>query len=180
MKNKIGTTTTIISTNAKTLGNWVIKWGESIREKTNEALDEIRQKAREIATTTLLQAYHTQKMGDELAQDIYIDGDTIYAGINDTIDDMWYAEYGAGKVSEEHPKANEIGWQYDVKGHGDSGWIYKTTPNDKNPNKFNTTRFGVMAWTNSSRPAKFMYRAGQWIEQNATKILEKKMRSVKK
>lgn len=179
MKNKIGKTSVVVSSNAKTLGNWIVKWGESIQEKTNEALDEIRQKARDIAITTLLQAYHTQKMGDELAQDIYIDGDTIYAGLNDTVQDMWYAEYGAGKVSETHPKANEIGWQYDIKGHGDKGWIYKTTPSDKNPRKIYSS-YGMLAWTNSSRPARFMYKAGQWIEQNATKILERKMRSVKK
>lgn len=180
MKNKIGTTRTIISSNAKLLGNWIVKWGESIKEKTNEALEETRQKARDVATTTLLQAYHTQKMGDTLAQDIYVEGDTIYAGLNDTVEDMWYAEYGAGKVSEVHPKANEIGWQYDIKGHGDKGWVYKTTHNDKNPNKFNTNKQGLMAWTTSSRPAKFMYKAGQWAEKNIGIILEKKMRSVKK
>ena len=179
MKDKIGTTKTIVSSNAKLLGNWIVKWGESIREKTNEALDEVRQKARDIAINTLLQTYHTQKMGDTLAQDIYIDGDTIYAGMNDTIEDMWYAEYGAGKVDESHPKASQIGWQYDIKGHGDSGWIYRTTQYDKNPNRFNT-KYGTMAWTNSSRPVKFMYRASQWATQNIDKILEKKMRSVKK
>lgn len=180
MKNKIGKTSVVVSSNAKTLGNWIVKWGESIQEKTNEALNEIRQKARDIAITTLLQAYHTQKMGNLLTVDIYVDGDYIKAGRNYTIEDMWYAEYGAGKVSQEHPKAKEIGWEYDLKDHGDSGWWYKTTIMDKNLKKIEFDNGGIYAWTNSSRPARFMYKAGQWIEQNATKILERKMRSVKK
>lgn len=169
-----------ITTNGKVLGNWINSWGESIEEKVNEAVDEAKTKARDIAKDTLLKAYHTQKAGNLLVADIYVDGDYIKAGRGYSIEDMWYAEYGAGKVSEQHPLANKIGWEYDLKGHGDNGWWYKTTIMDKNPKKIEYDNGKIYAFTKSSRPAKFMYKSGQWLEQNIDKILVRKMRSVKK
>lgn len=181
MKNKIGTTRTIISTNSKPLGNWVIKWGESIQEKVNEAIDEAKLKTKNVAVKTLLQAYHTQKYGDFLTDQIFISGDYVMAGVGEKgTESMYYAEFGAGKVgSKEHPLASKIGWEYDMKEHGDKGWIYPTTALDKNPIKFEKNG-RLYGWTISSIPAKFMYKSGQWLEQNIDKILVRKMRSVKK
>ena len=170
-----------ISTNGKTLGNWIISWGESIEEKVLETVDIAKIKAKSIAINTLLKAYHTQKYGDFLADQIFISGDYVMAGVGQKgIQSMVYAEFGAGKVSEQHPLANKIGWEYDIKGHGDNGWWYRTTTLDKNPKKIEFDNGKIYAWTTSSRPARFMYKAGKWLDDNIDKILERKMRSVKK
>lgn len=180
MSNDVSKFKCKVSTNGKVLGNWINSWADSIEEKVNEAVDEAKTKAKNIATKTLLQAYHTQKYGDFLADQIFISGDYIMAGVGKGIESMYYAEFGAGKVgSKAHPLANKIGWEYDMKEHGDKGWIYPTTALDKNPIKFEKNG-RLYGWTISSIPAKFMYKSGQWLEQNIDKILVRKMRSVKK
>ena len=67
-----------------------------------------------------------------------------------------YVEYGTGVVGAEspHPEA-EGNWDYDVKHHGDEGWVYL---ND-NDGKYHWTKGFV------SRP--FMYNTLRWLEEAA-------------
>ena len=143
-------------------------------------LDEIGQRYTKIAQNNLKEAFHTQKDGDLLASEIHYLKDknsvTIVAGMfPDYINALYYAEFGAGMVSNKHPLANEYGWEYDVNNHGDKGWHF--TPNEftkiqeihgseagayyemGEPFKYTRENTGKMvAWVKSSEPTLFMYK----------------------
>ena len=56
--------------------------------------------------------------------DVIADGCTYY--IYTDCEYAKFIEFGTGIVGEEypHPQANDVGWNYDVNGHGDNGWWY--------------------------------------------------------
>lgn len=169
----------------------VIKRLKSLSRKINkvekEALNKIGEKYTEVAMFNLLNSDHTQRYGDRLASEIYFDvGEhkvSIIAGMSrDYIEQLYYAEFGAGMVSREHPLAQQNNWQYDVKKHGDKGWRYITTSDDKapvidkmlfrdyyeqgKPFIIENKRGTLVAWTKYSQPTLFMYNTYKQIQQD--------------
>ena len=87
------------------------------KESINNNLDEIGERYTKIAQDNLKNAFHTQRDGDLLATEIHYRKDknsvSIVAGMfPDSIEQLNYAEFGAGMVSKEHPLAKEINWQW--------------------------------------------------------------------
>lgn len=168
-----------------------------------DSLDEIGQRYTKIAQDNLKGAFHTQKQGDELAKEIHYLRDknsvTIVAGMfPDYIEALYYAEFGAGMVSNKHPLANEYGWEYDVNNHGDKGWHF--TPNEftkikeidgseagayyemGEPFKYTRENTGKMvAWVKSSEPTLFMYNTHRQMLSDGfiAKIIKDKIENIK-
>ena len=71
-----------------------------------------------------------------------------------------YVEYGTGIIGEEspHPEAWETGWNYDINGHGEQGWVYK---NDRD---------GKFHWTQGYVSRPFMYNTLKWLEEAAPEM----------
>lgn len=69
-----------------------------------------------------------------------------------------YVEYGTGIVgaASPHPEA-EGNWDYDVKDHGEEGWVYRS---DKD---------GKYHWTKGYISRPFMLHTLQWLEEAAPK-----------
>ncbi len=67
-----------------------------------------------------------------------------------------YVEYGTGIIGQSapHPEA-EGKWDYDVRGHGIEGWVYKS---DKD---------GEFHWTVGYISRPFMYNTMRWLEEAA-------------
>lgn len=75
-----------------------------------------------------------------------------------------YVEYGTGKKGAEspHPEAGAIGWEYDVKGHGDDGWFYPYGPG-RHKYKYNPDTGKLQPWTDGEPAKPFFYDAKQEI-----------------
>lgn len=86
-----------------------------------------------------------------------------------------FVEFGTGVMGEEspHPKAGEEGWEYDVGGHGDSGWWYPTVEGDPNPTKKLTKQGSWVAWTAGMASRPFMYSLWLWASYSVTNIINK-------
>lgn len=69
-----------------------------------------------------------------------------------------YVEFGTGVVGQRNPHPNPQGWQYDVNGHGDEGWVYY---NDY---------LGDFRWTKGFKSRPFMYNTARQLEKNCEKI----------
>ena len=157
---------------------------ELLADKTPKALNRTVERAasfgQNVAKATLIQTDHTQKFGDQLAEEIGLSvmGDTakIYTPVNDTHEmraHMAYAEFGAGittKPSNEHFTAPP---QRDKKG---KTWTYWTTPSDKNPIQFKGRSGVMLGRTNKSEPARFMYTARKEMELKGGVIFKEEMR----
>lgn len=158
-----------------------------LQQTEENALNKIGKKYTKVAKRNLLNANHTQRDGDTLANEIYysINGHniSIIAGQTpEVISQLYYAEFGAGMVSKQHPLANLNDWQYDVKGHGIKGWRYKTTQNDKTPlvsgeqakafyqegkpYVIRTKDGELTGWTRYSQPTLFMYNTYKRITKD--------------
>lgn len=157
------------------------------RSKLKSALDNtisyLAVVGRDYAKQNLLVAYHTQKEGDTLADNIisihkgvqshkYYRSEiwATYSNLQEDILKTYYLEYGAGNVQTRHPYAVSIGWVYDLTGASTrtaNGWYYYTLPYDKNPNKFELKRSptGYIAYTKSSEPTMFMYNTRKYLER---------------
>lgn len=74
----------------------------------------------------------------------------------------WYVEYGTGVVgaASPHPEAGEIGWNYDVNGHGEDGWVY---PVEKGSHHHYIRGSDSLAWTKGQEGKQFMYKSRQHI-----------------
>ena len=80
----------------------------------------------------------------------------IYAG-------SWYAmyvEFGTGPRGQEaqHPMSGEVGWVYDVNGHGEEGWTY-----------FND-RDGQYHWTDGMPSRPFLYDTIRQLDAICEKV----------
>ena len=153
-----------------------------IADATKNSFDKnsnlIGERYRDIARENLRSVSHTQRYGDLLIPEIYYikdkKGVSIVAGMMpEAIEQLYYAEFGAGMVSKNHPLANEYGWQYDMKAHGEKGWRFTPMESTKikeisgeqagayyeigEPFKYQRKNGKWVAWTRSSEPTLFMY-----------------------
>ena len=69
-----------------------------------------------------------------------------------------YVEFGTGVVGSRSAHPNPQGWQYDVNGHGDKGWVYY----DDDGGKFR--------WTKGFKSRPFMYNTARQLEKECEKI----------
>ena len=69
-----------------------------------------------------------------------------------------YVEFGTGVVGQRSAHPNPKGWQYDVNGHGDKGWVYY----DDDGGKFR--------WTKGFKSRPFMYNTARELEKSCAKI----------
>ena len=69
-----------------------------------------------------------------------------------------YVEFGTGVVGSQSPHPNPDGWQYDINGHGDEGWVYY---DDKS---------GEFRWTKGFKSRPFMYNTARELEKVCLKI----------
>lgn len=75
----------------------------------------------------------------------------------------WHAvfvEYGTGVVGQSNQHPIPEGWSYDVSGHGDSGWVYKSD------------RDGNFHWTNGMPSRPFMYNTLRELEQKVGSVAD--------
>lgn len=76
-----------------------------------------------------------------------------------------FVEYGTGIVGEEHyhPDPGAVGWEYDIHGHGESGWWYKPVGEQK------------AQWTKGMMARPFMYNTmltlEDYVAQNGGEII---------
>lgn len=89
-----------------------------------------------------------------------------------------FVEFGTGVVGEgnQHPKAGEFGWEYDINGHGDAGWWYPTDAGDPNPTT-KLSKNGWVAFTRGQASRPFMYDLWLWSTQSVTNIVNKNIRA---
>ena len=71
-----------------------------------------------------------------------------------------YVEFGTGVVGSQSPHPDPQGWQYDVNGHGDKGWVYY----DDEGGKFR--------WTKGFKSRPFMYNTARELEKVCKEIAE--------
>ena len=69
-----------------------------------------------------------------------------------------YVEFGTGVVGSRSTHPNPQGWQYDVNGHGDKGWVYY----DDESGKFR--------WTKGFKSRPFMFNTARELERMCEKI----------
>ena len=69
-----------------------------------------------------------------------------------------YVEFGTGVVGSQSPHPNPQGWQYDVNGHGDEGWVYYDDYS------------GQFRWTRGFKSRPFMYNTARQLEKECKKI----------
>ena len=70
-----------------------------------------------------------------------------------------FVEYGTGIVGEgTYPATTANGWQYDIHGHGEQGWIYR---NDRD---------GKFYWTKGFVARPFMLNTFEWLKEAAPEI----------
>lgn len=112
--------------------------------------------------------------GSKLASDVNIN--VSKDGFSIVVNNEYFSfvEYGTGIVGLglQHPKASEIGWEYDTNQHGDSGWWYPSSEDDPNPTK-KLTESGWWAWTAGQASRPFMYKSWLWGTRSVTNIFRK-------
>ncbi len=69
-----------------------------------------------------------------------------------------YVEFGTGVVGSQSPHPSPVGWQYDVNGHGDEGWVYFDDYS------------GEFRWTKGFKSRPFMYNTARQLEKECEKI----------
>ena len=71
-----------------------------------------------------------------------------------------YVEFGTGVVGSKSPHPDPQGWQYDINGHGDKGWVYYDDYS------------GEFRWTKGFKSRPFMYNTARELEKICKKISE--------
>ena len=149
----------------------------SLDEKDiNRAIGEVRKYRKEFLEkcNRLVQALTDE--GAEIARLKVVELDAIYTGeLMNSIEGYYspttgvgiiragayyaaYVEFGTGVVGSQSAHPNPQGWQYDVNGHGDEGWVYY----DEESGKFR--------WTKGFRSRPFMYNTARELENVCVKI----------
>lgn len=72
-----------------------------------------------------------------------------------------YVEFGTGVVGASSPHPNPQGWQYDINGHGDEGWVYYDDYS------------GGFRWTKGFKSRPFMYNTARQLERECKNIAER-------
>ena len=78
-----------------------------------------------------------------------------------------YCEFGTGQRGSEaqHPKAGELGYQYDINSHGEDGWF------------FYNAETGKSGWTTGMPSRPFMYDTAMQLRQEVYALAKQKLRS---
>ena len=69
-----------------------------------------------------------------------------------------FVEFGTGVVGSQSSHPNPQGWQYDINGHGDDGWVYYDDDS------------GNFRWTKGFRSRPFMYNTARELEKVCKQI----------
>lgn len=78
-----------------------------------------------------------------------------------------YVEFGTGARGSEasHPKSGELGYAYDVNGHGEDGWY------------FHNSETGKSGWTTGMPSRPFMYDMAMQLRKECESLAKQKLRS---
>lgn len=95
---------------------------------------------------------------------------TIYSGAYYAV----YVEFGTGIIGDAnpHPQAQVHGWEYDINGHGNAGWLYpeKDGPESNAWAPGGQKAAGVnMRWTRGMPARPFMYNTLRDLEREVEK-----------
>lgn len=143
----------------------------------NHAIQEVRQFRKQLKDTCLELVKALTMEGIDIAKMQVVSMEAVYTGqLEQSIQGLFfpgerrgyviadcpyaiYVEYGTGAVGESnpHPAAEQNGWDYDLKHHGEEGWVYKS---DKD---------GKLYWTQGYLPRPFMLNTLSWLEEAAPK-----------
>ena len=146
----------------------------------NELLKQLTGHASNAAKMSLLaySAVYTSHLYDNIANNTHVsleEGKRMGIVRADAVDEndhayAAYVEFGTGIIgSGDHPQADAVGWNYDINGHGESGWWYldpkSTTYSDE----------GEVAsgwhWTQGEPAKPFMYNAYMEARSEAPKLV---------
>ena len=132
----------------------------------NELVKQLTGYGADTAKISLLSysAVYTGQLYSNIAENTHFDPET-HKGIirADPVDANGhayaaYVEFGTGIIGNgDHPMATEAGWEYDIHGHGESGWWYldpKSTTYDEEGNVASGWH-----WTQGEPAKPFMYNA---------------------
>lgn len=97
---------------------------------------------------------------------VEIDNSKVTGGIIDKDVKDKYREYGTGIVGSNNPHIDEelakTGWQYDINGHGESGWVFKDS----------TGNFWI---TRGQVAQKKFYEASKRMEEKLNEYIEEEL-----
>lgn len=82
-------------------------------------------------------------------------------------------EFGTGVKGEQQPHqlAAEVGYKYDINAHGNDGWYYPSSEQDRNPKKYVTKEGDIIAWTKGMPSRPFMYNSTIFLESEVQDVL---------
>ncbi len=90
-----------------------------------------------------------------------------------------YYEFGTGIVGSKNPhipkSLKQSGWKYDVNAHGELGWWYPTTADDKNNTKKQMEDGTWIAWTKGMIAHKEFYLAGEEARKRIKSLVKEAM-----
>lgn len=145
-------------------------------ESVQQAIDELENYKIEIKQKVALLIQALTDFGVEYARaelvnlGAYYTGETLStiegyyspsAGVGIIKAGAWWAtliEFGTGVVGSKNPHPDPDGWNYDVNGHGDEGWIYY---NDSD---------GKFHWTKGMASRPFMYNTSIALEAECVRL----------
>lgn len=155
----------------KTIEN-LNKFSEQYTRCIDDGLDEVAIKTKAKAREYLA-SHPSKKSGSLIASDVAnkLEVEEIGWGtervirVSSSSDHADFVEFGTGIVGQENPHPNPDGWEYDVNGHGEAGWIYI----DKLENK--------KRWTAGMEARPYIYPTYLWLKTGqATRILRRRLR----
>ena len=109
--------------------------------------------------------FGTDHLREHITSNVVTEGKKVTGTITAAGDHALFVEFGTGVVGAmlPHP-ATDVGWEYDVNGHGYKGWTYP---------KGNGRFFHTLG--QPSNP--FMYRTAKYLSENAERILNEGIHS---
>lgn len=138
----------------------VAKFKKQFLEKCNRLVEVLTDEGAEIAKVKVaeLDAVYTGELMNSI-EGYYspsLQAGIIRAGAYYAV----YVEFGTGVVGSQSSHPNPQGWQYDVNGHGDEGWVYY----DDESGKFR--------WTKGFKSRPFMYNTAKELEKECKRIAQ--------
>ena len=139
---------------------------QMIQIAINDGLDELARRGEEYAKQQILIYGISGELSTNLKAERIKNGFQIstYAQSNWGFDYSMYVEFGTGIVgmSSPHPKAGSSGWTYttehvDRNGKVRSGWVYPSSIDDRNKNKWIGEDGNWYAFTMGQEAKPFMY-----------------------
>lgn len=136
----------------------VRRYKQEVIDKTKALVEALTDRGVEVARVQLVQmgAEYTGQLSSSMVG--YFSPST---GVGIIRAGAWYAvfvEFGTGVVGAGSPHPDPTGWQYDVNGHGDKGWVYF----NENDQKWH--------WTKGMESRPFMYNTARTLEKECLQI----------